>query len=55
MSINNISEILPNSREYLIINQLIKYYNKMPNTNLQNHNNCDACSYAGCYNVILSD
>ena len=46
MSINNIIDTwnsldLPNTKYYMIVNQLIKYYNKMPYTNLINLYNID--------------
>ena len=56
MSINNIIdnwnvEFLPKSREYLIVNQLINYYNKMPDTNLKNLHNIDTVFNNFCWYI----
>ena len=56
MSINNIIdnwnvEFLPKTRAYLIVNQLIDYYNKMPDTNLKNLYNIDTAFNNFCWYI----
>jgi len=56
MSINNIIdnwnvEYLPKTRAYLIVNQLINYYNKMPDTNLKNLFNIDIAFNNFCWYI----